>query len=162
MKVSLIVAAAENNVIGDSNQLPWYLPADLRHFKEITTGHPIIMGRKTYQSIGKPLPHRHNIIITHNASFHAPGCTVVGSLAAALAAAEQDTASEVFVIGGTSIYQIALPLAETIYLTKVHATIPGDASFDFNPADWGVTATEQHTADEKNQYDYSFITLKRK
>lgn len=162
MELSLFVAAAENNVIGNNNQLPWYLPTDLARFKALTTGHPVIMGRKTYQSIGKPLPNRHNIIITRDSDFHAPGCTIVDSLQAAMRAAEQDASSEVFVIGGASIYQLAMPLAQTIYLTRVHVQIPGDTFFEFNPADWEITTNQRHTADDKNPYDYSFITLKRR
>lgn len=162
MELSLFVAAAENNVIGNNNQLPWYLPTDLARFKALTTGHPVIMGRKTYQSIGKPLPNRHNIIITRDSDFHAPGCTIVDSLQAAMHAAEQDASAEVFVIGGASIYQLAMPLAQTIYLTRVHAQIPGDTFFELNPADWEITTNQRHTADDKNPYDYSFITLKRR
>ena len=162
MKLSLIVAVSENNIIGDSNQIPWHLPADLRHFKAITTGHPIIMGRKTYQSIGRALPNRRNIIVTRNTDFAAPGCTVVNSLESALAVAQEEISDEVFVIGGAAIYALALPSATTLYLTRVHVTVQGDTSFDFAPEDWEVITTERHAADEKNAYAYSFITLQRR
>ena len=126
--LGIIAAVAQNGVIGVDGDLPWRLPEDLKHFKRTTSGHPIIMGRKTYESIGRPLPKRHNIVITRNPDFEAPGCTVVHSLDAALevAWAEDD---EVWVIGGAGLYAAALPRATRLELTEVHRSVPGDTFF---------------------------------
>lgn len=157
-----IVAMSENRVIGDDNHLPWYLPADLKHFKAITTGHPILMGRKTYESIGRPLPNRTNIVMTRNTSFQAPGCMVVTSIDKALEHANHIGGNEIFVIGGAEIYKQLLPNITRLYLTVVHATLDGDAFFpELNFAEWNEIAKETHTADEANEYDYSFITLEK-
>jgi dihydrofolate reductase len=162
--VSLIVAQSNNRVIGKSNDLPWYLPADLRHFREITTGHPVIMGRKTYESIharlGKPLPDRENIVVTHDEMFVARGCVVVHSLTEALSFHPD---KEVFVIGGSSLYDQALPRAQRIYLTQVKASIDGDKFFpELSPQIWQTVGRQAYTADEKNPYDYEFLVLERK
>jgi dihydrofolate reductase len=161
MTISLVVAAAENDVIGKRGTLlPWHLRGDLLHFKTITTGHPIIMGRKTFQTIGRPLPGRHNIIITNNPEFKAEGCSLVDSLDAAieLAAKESD---EVFITGGGKIFEQALPKANKIYLTRVHAQPHGDVYFHYDPAEWRETDHEKHSADGQNDHDYTFITLTR-
>jgi dihydrofolate reductase len=160
--ISLIVAAAHNNIIGKSNGLPWYLPADLRHFKEVTIGHPVIMGRKTFDSIlarlGKPLPNRTNIIVTRDHGFVAEGVIVVHSLEEAYKHAKDQ---EVFVIGGAQIYEQALPVADRIYLTEVDADINGDTYFPIITGDWVEVSREAHNQDEKNPYNYAFVVLEK-
>lgn len=161
MTLSLIVAVAENGVIGRKDTLlPWRLSADLIRFKALTMGHPIIMGRKTYETFHRALPGRQNIIITHNPSYTAEGCVVVGSLQAAFDIAEPS--DEVFIIGGSTLYEQALPLASKIYLTQVHAKVEGDVFFNYDPAQWQQIDSESHEADAKNDYPYSFTTLVRK
>ncbi len=160
-KISLIVAMAENRVIGRGNTLPWHLPADLKHFKRLTTGHTIIMGRKTFQSVGKPLPQRRNIVVTRNEEFRAQGVEVAHSLQAALdmAAAEP----EVFVIGGQRLYEAALPVAHRIYLTLIHARIEGDAYFpQVDASRWELTGEQTHPADEKHAHAMSFRVYERR
>ena len=166
IRLALIVAAAENGVIGRNNALPWYLPEDLRYFKRITMGKPIIMGRKTFESIGKPLPGRANIVITHNAGYQAQGISVVHSLAEALELAQDiarlDGAEEVVVIGGAAIYRAALPHADRIYLTEVHASVEGDAvlpAIDWTR--WRETCRERHAAQTPRDFDYSFVCYER-
>lgn len=164
--LSMIVAMAQNRVIGRNNQLPWYLPNDLKYFKRVTMGKPIIMGRKTYESIGKPLPGRTNIVVTRNREFSAEGVKVVHSLEQAIALAEQvalvDGSGEVVVIGGAQLYAEALPLTERIYLTEVRAEVEGDAFFpEIAPSNWGVVAREDWPAEGPNPYDYSFVVLER-
>jgi len=145
---SLVVAMARNRVIGRDNQLPWRLPADLAYFKRVTMGHPIIMGRRTYESIGRPLPGRLNIVVSRNPQFSAPGCTVVPSLAEAWRAAGD--AEEVCVIGGTSIFAEALPAADRIHLTEVEAEVPGDTWFpEFDRGEWTEREVERHAPDER-------------
>ncbi|MBK0404586.1 dihydrofolate reductase [Adhaeribacter sp. BT258] len=157
--IALVVAMAENNVIGKNNQLIWHLPADLKHFKNLTTGHPIIMGRKTYESIGKPLPNRTNIVITRQEDFKPEGCLVAHSLPEALMLAQQLDAN-IFVIGGAEIYKQAMFLADTIYLTEVHHEFEGDTFFpEIDTLLWVETDREEHKADDKNPYDYAFVTL---
>lgn len=160
MKISIIVAMASNGVIGRDNELPWHLPADLQHFKRTTMGKPILMGRKTWESIGRPLPGRTNIVITRDAAYRAEGCVVVNSIDAALeAVGEQD---EVMVIGGAEFYRQVLPRTETIYLTRVHATISGDTRFpELSTDEWHEVERSDHAADNKNPHDYSFIRLER-
>lgn len=161
MSCSIIVALSENNVIGSGNQLPWRLSADLKRVKALTMGHHLIMGRKTYESIGRPLPGRTNVIITRNGSFAPQGCVVVNSLQAALDMAKDDT--EVFVFGGGEIFREALPLVDKIYMTVVHCTLDGDTHFPpLDPTEWTELERQEFMADEKNQYDYSFVTLQRK
>lgn len=160
MRVAIIVAMGKNRVIGKENLLPWHLPADLKHFKELTTGHPIIMGRKTYESIGKPLPNRKNIIVTRQSGFHAEGCSIANSLQQAIALAEP--AEQSFIIGGATIYQQAMDLSDTMYITLVDADIEGDAFFpEWDQNNWRETDRSDHEPDEKNKYNYSFRTLKR-
>lgn len=159
-RVALIAALAENRVIGDRNRLPWHLPADLKHFRRLTTGHAIILGRKNYESIGKPLPERTNIVVTHRTDYPAPGCIVVNSIDAALALTAGDP--EVFVIGGAEIYAQTLSRADVLYLTLVHAQVPGDTHFPELDWDaWREVARERHEADERHAYAYSFVTLER-
>lgn len=161
MRVSLIAAMARNRVIGRDNQLPWRLSADLQHFKSLTMGKPIVMGRKTYDSIGKPLPGRTNIVVTRDRDFAAEGCVVTHGIEAALqAAAGHD---EVMVMGGANLYEQLLPRADRLYLTEVRADVEGDAWFPlFDPADWRERERQAHQADEKNEYDYDFVVLERK
>lgn len=160
MRVSLIAAVAENGVIGRNNALPWRLPADLRRFRRITMGHPIVMGRRSYEAIGRPLPGRTNIVVTRRSDYTAPGCTVVHSLDEALARAAG--APETFVIGGAQLYAEALPRAHRLYLTRVHAEIPGDTLFppvDWSP--WREIEREHHEADPEHAHAYTFITFER-
>jgi len=161
MKLALIAAYAQNNVVGIDNKLPWHLPEDLKYFKRVTTGKAIIMGRKTYESIGRPLPNRTNIVITRNAEFTAPGIEVVNSLDAAIELAESineiNGTEEVMVIGGAQIYSEALPKADRLYLTHVHAEVKGDAYFPaVNFTTWKEVGREDYKASETNPYDYSF------
>lgn len=159
--ISAIVAMAENRVIGAKNQLPWHLPADLAHFKSITTGHPILMGRKTYESIGKPLPNRTNIIMTRDPYYQVDHCIVVSSIDDAIAAAS-DEHQEFFIIGGAEIYQQLLPSIQRLYLTLIHQEFEGDVYFpELNMSEWEEISRAAHTADEKNVYAYSFIVLER-
>ena len=158
--ISIIVAASENDVIGRQGELPWRLSDDLRHFKALTMGKPIIMGRKTWESIGRPLPGRQNIVITRQPGFRADGCDVVASLEDAVTAAGD--ADEIVVIGGSQVYALALPLAERLYLTRVHADVEGDASFPAVDATrWCRVADEHHEADDRNEYDFSFRVYDR-
>lgn len=155
MKISLIVAKSKNNVIGNNNQLPWHLPADLAHFKSITMGKPIIMGRKTYDSIGKPLPGRRNIIISRNKKLKLAGCDVFHSIDDALNAVK--TEQEVMIIGGANLYLQALSRANTIYLTVIDAEFSGDTFFpELNNNEWKLTLEEKHFKDERNKYNYFF------
>lgn len=161
MKIALIAALSRNQVIGRDNSLPWQLPADLQRFKKITMGKPIIMGRKTYDSIGRPLPGRKNIVISRNPGFQAEGITVVGSVDAAIEAA--DLAPEAMIIGGANIYYQFLPRADRLYFTQVHTTIDdGDAFFPaYNRRDWRLVIEENHPADAQNPFAYSFLTYQR-
>ena len=164
--LALIVAMAENNVIGKDNQLPWHLPGDLGYFKRTTLGKPVIMGRKTFESIGRPLPGRPNIVITRQRDWQAEGVTVCNSLDSALELAQSllkglDT-DEIMVIGGGEIYRQALPLANRLYLTKVHAVVEGDAHFPrLEQQHWQQISEERHGSGGSNPYDYSFIVLNR-
>ena len=160
MKLCLVVAMARNRVIGRGNSLPWHLPADLKFFKRITLGKPILMGRKTFESIGRPLPQRRNIVITENRHFRAAGCLVVHSLSEALAAAQP--APQVMIIGGASLYRQTLPRASSIYLTQVEADIAGDTYFpEFDRTAWQEEWHEDHPADARHAYSYRFLFLKR-
>lgn len=161
MRVSIIAAMAENRVIGRDNALPWHLPEDLKRFKRLTMGHAVIMGRRNYESIGHPLPGRKNIVVTHRKGYQAPGCVVVHSLDEALLAAGDDP--EVFVIGGAELYAQWLPRAQRLYLTLVHAVVPGDTYFpEFDWSEWQEIAREWHAADSRHAYAYSFVVLDRK
>jgi len=161
--IAIVVAAAENNVIGKDNDLIWYLPADLKHFKSLTMGHPMIMGRKTYEAIGKPLPGRSSIIVTSQQDYKAEGCIVVHSLEEAIAKGKILDNEQVSIIGGANVYQQALPLTDKVYLTRVHHTFDGDVHFPELPEEeWQVVEQEYHEPDEKNKYSYTFQTLVRK
>lgn len=167
LRLAIMVAAAENGVIGRNNALPWHLPGDLQYFKRVTMGKPILMGRKTFESIGRPLPGRTNVVITRNPDFSAEGIRVVESLAAALRLAEDialvDGVEELVVIGGAEIYREALPLAQRLYLTEVHASIEGDAWLpEIDWADWREVQRERHAAEGNNPYDYSFVVYERR
>lgn len=151
---------ARNRVIGRDNALPWRLPAELAHFKRVTMGHPIIMGRRTYESIGRPLPGRMNIVVSRNRGFVAPGCTVVDSLEKAYEAAGD--AEEVSIIGGTSLFAAALPTADCIHLTEVEAEIAGDTWFpDFDRSQWREKEIGRHPADERHAYAFRILELQR-
>ncbi|MCF6217282.1 MAG: type 3 dihydrofolate reductase [Gammaproteobacteria bacterium] len=158
--ISIIAAMGNERVIGIENRLPWQLPADMQWFRKCTLGKPIIMGRTTFESIGKPLPGRKNIVVSRNQKYRAKGVTVVHSLEAAIASASG--AEEVMIIGGANIYKQALSLAERLYITHIHADFDGDSWFpDYAAGQWQVVSREQHGADEKNGYEYDFTVLKR-
>jgi dihydrofolate reductase len=159
--LELVVAVSENDVIGRGNQLPWRLPADLRHFKLLTMGRPILMGRKTYESIGKALPGRVNLVLSRSPGFAPSDCTVVSSLENARIAAGNK--SPLMVIGGAEIYRLCMPLADRIHLTLVHTRVEdGDAFFsDWRAVRWHESSRDRFAADEKNPHPYSFITLDR-
>jgi len=159
--LSSIVAVAENNVIGKDNSLIWKLPRDMKHFKETTTGHYIIMGRKTFESNGRPLPNRTNVIITRDKDYTAEGCVVVHSLEDAIKEAKND--SEAFIIGGGVIYELAMPFVDRIYLTKIHHSFEGDTFFpELNLDEWNITEERFFEPDEKNRYPFTILTLDRK
>jgi len=160
-RISLIVAMANNRVIGANNTLPWHLPADLKHFKALTMGHHIVMGRKTYESIGKPLPGRTSVVVTRNANYAPPGVVVASSLEGAISACGDD--AEIFVIGGAELYREAIDFADRIYLTEIDADIPGDAHFtEFDRKSWQETGRANHAPDEKNTHPYNFVVYDRK
>lgn len=163
MEVCIVVAVAENNVIGKDNDLIWYLPADLKHFKNITTGHHIIMGRKTYESIGKPLPNRTTVIVTRNTDYKAEGCIVVNSLPAAIEVAKSD--EQPCIVGGAEIYRQAMgqQLVDVIYFTRIHHEFDGDTYFpEVSSDNWEIASEEPQQPDEKNKYHYTFIKYVRK
>ncbi len=157
--LSLIVAMAKNRAIGIDNRMPWHLPADFAWFKRTTLGHPIIMGRKTFESIGRPLPGRRNIVVSRNPDFRADGVETAPSLTAALAMTKDDDA---FVIGGATLYTEALPLAKRLYLTEVDATPEADTLFPpIDTREWRERSRESHAADEKNAHGMAFVVLER-
>ena len=160
MMISIVVAIAENHAIGKDNQLLWRLPKDLKHFKAITSGHTIIMGRKTFDSMGKPLPNRRNIVISRNEALELPGAELVSSLEAALALCQ--TEEEIFIIGGGEIYKQAMALTDRIYLTVVHHSFEADAFFpEIDRSIWIEKESEKHTPDDLHQYAFTFSTLER-
>jgi len=160
MKISLIAAMADNRVIGRDNRLPWRLPADLRHFRKITLGKPVVMGRKTWESIGRPLPGRTNIVVTRDPDYLAEGCVVAHSVDEALTACAGS--EEVMVIGGANLYQQLLDRADRLYLTRVRAEVEGDAWFPaFDAAQWREVEHESHRRDDANEFDYEFLLLER-
>lgn len=161
MRISLIVAASENRVIGRGGTLPWRLPADLRRFRRLTMGHHLVMGRKTYESIGRVLPGRTSIVLTRQNGYSAPGTLIAADLNSALRAAAGD--AEVFVIGGEAVFTEALRLADRIYFTQVHAVVAGDAYFP--PLDepcWTLVEEQHQPADAENEYELTFRTLERR
>jgi dihydrofolate reductase len=158
--ISIIVAASTNDVIGAQGDLPWRLSDDLKRFKGVTMGKPIVMGRKTWDSIGRPLPGRHNIVVTRQPDFSAEGCDVVASVEEAIAVAGD--VDEIMVIGGSQIYELALPLAKRLYLTRVHAEVEGDAFFPtIDETQWRLVKDEPHVADEHHEFSFSFRVLER-
>lgn len=162
MKISLIAAVARNGVIGRDNDLPWRIRDDLRFFMQKTLGHHVIMGRKNYQAMGRPLSRRPNIVISRNPAFVA-ACPVVSSLDAALALARDAGETEAFVIGGAQIYAQALPIADVFYRTRVLADVPGDVLFPpFDEGEWDVRVESEHAADERNEHPFVIETLTRR
>lgn len=160
MNISLIVALSQNRVIGLNGQMPWHLSADLKKFREITTGHPIVMGRVTHEAIGRVLPNRTNIVVTHNKDYQADGCLVFDDLQLALNHAAT-LSDEVFVIGGSTLYSALLPVANTLYLTEIHQDFVGDTYFpEFNRAEWQEVQRITVDDDPSVDFSYSFLTLK--
>lgn len=161
MTISLVVAASSNNVIGRDGELPWHLPDDLRHFKRLTTGKPVIMGRKTFESIGRPLPDRRNIVMTRDTDYAAGGCDVVSSVSDAIDLVEG--AAEVMIIGGGMVYHDFLPLADRIYLTRVQAEVEGDTHFpEVDEATWQLVSSEHHDADDRHRYAFDMMVFERR
>ncbi|CAM3808058.1 dihydrofolate reductase [Mucilaginibacter galii] len=158
MNINIVVAIAANNAIGKNNKLLWHLPKDLKHFKQLTTGHTVIMGRKTFDSVGKPLPNRRNIVVTRQ-NIQIEGCEVVNSLNAALELAKGE--AEVDIVGGAEIYRQAMPITNFIYLTIVHQDFEADTFFpEIDKNQWQELDREDHQTDEKHAFPFSFITLK--
>jgi dihydrofolate reductase len=155
--IKIIVAMSKNRVIGNNNELIWKLSSDLKRFKELTTGHSVVMGRKTYESIGRPLPNRRNIIITRNLEYKVDGCEIVSSLEEALLLTNNDC----FIIGGGEIYNQSIELADRIYLTLVHKEFEGDTTFPELGKEWAKMSRKDFESDEKNEYNYSFIEYDR-
>ncbi len=159
-KIALIAALSKNQVIGKDNQLPWNLPNDLQHFKSLTLNKPVVMGRKTFDSIGRPLPKRRNVVITHQTEWQMNGCEVFHSIDVALTALQDET--EIMIIGGATLYQQTIAKADILYLTVVDATIEGDAFFpDWNSDEWKILSEEKHSADDRHAFAYTFLTLAR-
>lgn len=162
MIISSLVAVSKNGVIGKDNDIPWYLPADLAYFKKTTIQHTIIMGRKTYESIGRPLPKRTNIIVTRNPYFASSHCLVAHSVAEALEMAHERGEDEVFIIGGGKIFDISYELWDRLYLTEVDVEVDGDVFFtEINLDDWNLISEDRHQKDEKNEFDYTFKVYER-
>ncbi|WP_429022000.1 type 3 dihydrofolate reductase [Aeromonas allosaccharophila] len=163
MKISMIAAMAHDRVIGKDNQMPWHLPADLAHFKRVTLGKPVLMGRKTFESIGRPLPGRRNLVISRNPGYQVEGIEVVGSVEAALALLAGSSVEELMVIGGGHLYGEMLPSADRLYLTQIDLAVEGDTRFPtFDDGQWQRIECESHPADEKNPHPYSFETWQRR
>ena len=161
MTISLVVAASKNNVIGRDGGLPWHLPDDLRHFKQLTTGKPVIMGRKTFESIGRPLPDRRNIVMTRDENYAAEGCDVVTSVDEALDLVAD--ADEMMVIGGGQVYREFLPRADRIFLTRVQADVDGDVRFpELDETAWRLGSSENHDADDKHAYAFELLVFERR
>lgn len=159
--ISIIVAMANNRIIGANNTMPWRCPEDLKYFKSLTMGHHMIMGRKTFDSIGKPLPGRVSVIVTRNRELHIEGCIMAHSLDEAIAACKDD--NEVFIVGGAELYSLALPIVNKLYITEIQQDISGDTYFpEFDKAKWRETAREKHHQDAPQPLDYHFVTYQRK
>lgn len=162
MRISLIVAAARNGVIGRGGRLPWHLPEDMRRFRAHTLGHHVIMGRRTHESIGRPLPGRTNLVLSRDPRLRIEGCTTVHSLEEALDLARNAGEEEAFVMGGRAVYEAALPHADRIHLTRVEADVEGDVRLPvIDPTSWAEVAREAHLADERHAYAFSFLVLER-
>ena len=163
MIISAIVATAKNNIIGKDNGIPWYLPADLKYFKKTTLHHHIIMGRNSFESIGRPLPKRTNIVVTRNLFYVATGCIVVHSIEEGLEIAKANGETEAFIIGGAQVYKQSMDLWDRLYLTDVDLEVEGDTSFPkLNTEEWTEVSREEHSADEKNEHDYVYKVLERR
>ncbi|MGL4250800.1 MAG: type 3 dihydrofolate reductase [Aeromonas sp.] len=163
MKISMIAALAKKQVIGKNNLMPWHMPADLAHFKRVTLGKPVLMGRKTFESIGRPLPGRRNLVISRNPDYQAEGIEVVSSVEAALALLAGSLVEELMVIGGGHLYAEMLPSADCLYLTRIDLAVEGDTRFPaFDDGQWQRVDCESHPADEKNPHPYSFETWQRR
>jgi dihydrofolate reductase len=160
--IAAIVAVSTNFVIGKENKLPWHLPADLQHFKKLTSGHAILMGRKTYESIGKALPNRLNLILTRKLDFKAPNCFIINSLQDACKIAEEQNYTKLFVIGGAEVYKELLRSCQKIYLTEVQTVVEGDAFFELNKQEWQETSRNLMEKDEKNAYAMLFLEFEKK
>jgi len=162
MRLTAVVAATENDVIGRDNGMPWHLPADLKHFKDVTLGKPVLMGRRTYEAIGRPLPGRRNLVLSRDAAFSAAGVDVVHTLEEAITAAGD--VPELMIIGGAALYALALPRTDRVHLTRLHMTVDGDAFFPLLPqSEWRETSrSPRRPADERNACDMSFLTLERR
>ncbi|EKB17791.1 hypothetical protein HMPREF1168_04018 [Aeromonas veronii AMC34] len=159
----MIAALAKKQVIGKNNLMPWHMPADLAHFKRVTLGKPVLMGRKTFESIGRPLPGRRNLVISRNPDYQAEGIEVVGSVEAALALLAGSSVEELMVIGGGHLYAEMLPSADCLYLTRIDLAVEGDTRFPaFDDGQWQRVDCESHPADEKNPHPYSFETWQRR
>ena len=162
MIISSIVAVAKNNVIGKDNDIPWYLPADLKYFKKTTLGHHILMGRKCFQSIGVALPKRTNVIMTRNPFFLANNALIVDSLEAGIELAKLNGEEELFIIGGGMIYEQSMDIIDRLYITRVDLDVEGDIYFpQINQAEWRLLSRDPHSADEKNEFDYVFEVYER-
>lgn len=169
VKISLIVAVAENGVIGIDNKLPWHLPGDLKYFKSTTMGKPMLMGRKTFESLGKPLPGRPHIIITRDQNYnldHFQNCSVVHSVEEILKTSEEialkNVSEEIVIIGGAEIYELMLPMVDRLYVTEVHASVEGDTCFpDYNKSQWAEIKRETFKSSGPNPYDFSFVVFDR-
>ncbi|MFJ7364004.1 dihydrofolate reductase [Peribacillus frigoritolerans] len=160
--ISLMVAMDQNRVIGKNNKLPWHLPADLQYFKKVTMGHPIVMGRKTFESIGRVLPGRENVIVTRNQEFKAEGCVVLHDIAQIKMFADNHD-EEVFVIGGAEIFKEILPFTDRLYITEIHETFEGDTFFpEIDENEWDVISSNPGEIDEKNRFAHDFIILQKK
>jgi|SRR3989344_693397 len=161
--ISIVVGTSKNGVIGHGNEIPWYLPRDLKHFAATTKGHTVLMGRKTYESIvkrlGHPLPDRKNVVLTKQENFTTPGVTVIHSWKGALDISKNE---DIFVIGGSEIYKIALPNTDRLILTVINTVVDGDAFFTFNKDEWNLISEEFQAKDEKNKFDCTFYTYERK
>ena len=158
----MLVAADENNLIGNGNKLPWHLPDDLKYFKNLTWGMPVIMGRKTFESVGKPLPGRQNIVITRNADWAQPGVDVVNDIGSAIDLAAKKDVKEIFIIGGAEIFNTSISDADRIYLTRIHHMFEGDVYFtEMKKNEWEMVKEVYRNKDEKNLYDHSFQVWER-
>ena len=160
--ISFLVAMDKNRVMGIDNRLPWRLPADVKFFKEVTMGHPVVMGRKTYDSIGKPLPGRENIILTRNVDYQPEGCKVIHTVEESIEYMKNKN-DEVFVIGGAQLFKELFPVADRLYITEIHHEFEGDTFFpEFEESEWTLSSSEKGIKDEKNPYDYFFHVYDRK